>query len=187
MASLAALAAIISYTIVPIAGAPLTGGSGDYSWWYAQDRLHSHDTDPILGESTTEVRVRSGHRQGFFLPIYNPSNWTVEVLGPGPEFITPGGPHGQVALATTDPLTIGSQVQGLRYRLPVIIPPHQTRILRELWTSTVCLSPGAATAADSVSLRVRAGWITRVENVPFHFGFALKGPSPGPNSAGECP
>ncbi|HEY2552347.1 MAG TPA: hypothetical protein VGI64_17405 [Streptosporangiaceae bacterium] len=186
VASLAALAAIIGYTIVPLAGVPLTAGSGDYSWWYAQDRLHSRDTYPIFGEDTTEVRVRSGQRQGLFLPIYNPSNLTVEVLGPGPEFITPGGLEGQVALATTNPLTIGSQVQGLRYQLPVIIPPHQTRILRELWTSTVCISPGAATAADSVSLRVRVGWIIRDENVPFHQGFALKGPSTGQNSAGEC-
>jgi hypothetical protein len=182
VASLAALAAIIGYTIVPFAAAPLTGGSGDYSWWYAQDRLHAHDTDPLLGETTSAVQVRSGDRQGFFLPIYNPSNWTVEVLGTGPEFITIGGSAGQVALATTNPLTLGSQVQVLRYQLPVIIPPHQTRYLRELWTSTVCMTGGGATATDSVALRVRVGWIVREENVPFHYGFALKGPS----SAGEC-
>jgi hypothetical protein len=49
-----------------------------------------------------------------------------------------------------------------------------------LWTSNICLSKGASSIIDNLSLRVRIGWFTRTEIIPLYQGWAVAGPSTGP-------
>ena len=50
-----------------------------------------------------------------------------------------------------------------------------------IWTSTVCLLAGTGSAIgnDELALRVRVGWIVRIEIVPLDQGWYLAGPSHG--------
>ena len=59
--------------------------------------------------------------------------------------------------------------------------PHQVRAVRVLWTSTVCLIAGTGSAIgnDELALRMRVGWIVRIEIVPLDQGWYLAGPSHG--------
>jgi hypothetical protein len=64
-------------------------------------------------------------------------------------------------------------VKALRYRLPVLIPPGQTRYLRVLWLSRGCIVKGGEEGLDTTVLRVRVGLITRTETVPLGRDYAL--------------
>ncbi len=57
------------------------------------------------------------------------------------------------------------------------IPPHSERLLRILWTSRICNSPGGSTIIQDVILRVRVGLITRTEDVPLGNAWAITGTS----------
>jgi hypothetical protein len=154
---------------------------GDVSaWWYAQDSARAVSTQADDGQQST-VPIRSGQQQGFVITVYNPSNWTQTVLGPAADFIGPGGPDVQIGVAGPN-LSIergGGVFHPLSYRLPVSIPPHQTRALRVLWTSTACLAKGTEQKISQLSIRVRVGWLTRTEVVQLNQAWALSGPSHG--------
>ncbi len=152
----------------------------DSGWWYPRDYLHEVTTSAD-GRMQTTVPVRSGQRQGYMIDIYNPTNVTQTILGPGN---TPDSP-------ALDPVRIGVSVPNrnidrgastwnIRFTLPGAIPPHQTREVRVLWTSTACLAKGSAEGIDQISFRVRVGWLTRTEVIPLDQGWYLSGPSQGP-------
>lgn len=84
----------------------------------------------------------------------------------------------------------GGVFAGVRFVLPGVIPPHQYRVIRVLWTSIVCLEgTGTAEGTDELALRVRIGLITRIEIIPLNEGWYVSGPSqpqvPRPGAA-DC-
>jgi hypothetical protein len=140
--------------------------------------------------------VRSGQRQGYVIEILNPNNVTETIVGDGQGptgWNNPGSPHEQVAVSRSYG-HIGNGFAGARYGakrppsfgLPVSIPPGQARLVRVLWTSTICLSKGESQGINTLSLRVRVGWFTRTESIPQE-EWDLVGPSHPENSAsGRC-
>jgi hypothetical protein len=64
-----------------------------------------------------------------------------------------------------------------RWDLPGSIPPHSYRLLRILWTSRVCNTPGGSTIIQDVTLRVRVGLITRTEDLQLQTAWAITGTS----------
>jgi hypothetical protein len=164
-------------------GAPGPLQMGDVSgWWYPRDYLHEVDTTAD-GANQTTVPVRSGQRQGFFVSIYNPTGVTETILGPayGPDvpMDSPGQGIGQIGVSVPN-LNIdrGGSSRSVRFTLPGVIPPHQMREIRVLWTSNACMVGGTA-YIDELSLRVRVGWFTRTEIIPLDQAWALAGPSHG--------
>jgi hypothetical protein len=73
----------------------------------------------------------------------------------------------------------GGLIRNVRFTLPGVIPPHQIRLVRVLWTSDVCLGKGGSSGIDQLYLRVRVGWFTRTEIVQLTQGWYLSGPSHG--------
>jgi hypothetical protein len=146
---------------------------GQSGWWYPPDYNHEVTTEADTATQTT-VPIRPGHRQGFFIQVFNFTGMTQTVLGSN---LGGGGPNGgtgaRVRLSTSDPLRSGSEPHAVTYALPVSIPPWQSRYLRITWISRGCLTPGEVVGMDSVELRVRVGWITRTEYVAFGQGFYL--------------
>jgi hypothetical protein len=79
-----------------------------------------------------------------------------------------------ISLSVMNPyFTHGAAAKALRYRLPVSIPPGQTRYLRVLWLSRGCIVKGGEEGLDTTVLRVRVGLITRTETVPLGRDYAL--------------
>ncbi len=146
---------------------------GQSGWWYPQDYNHQVTTEADTATQTT-VPIRPGHRQGFFIQVFNFTGMTQTVLGSnlggsGPD----GGTNAKVTLSTSDPQRSGSEPHTLSYALPVSIPPGQSRYLRITWTSRGCVSAAEVVGMDSVELRVRVGWVTRTEYIAFGQGFYL--------------
>ena len=153
-------------------------------WWYPQDYNHEVFTT-ANGASQTTVPLRPGQRQGYFVSIDNPTGMTQTILGPayGPDvpFDSPGSADGVVQIAVSvfnRDINDGGAVP-VRFTLPGVIPPGQTRLVRVLWTSNVCLAGGTA-SIDSLALRVRVGWFTRTEIIPLGQAWAVTGKSHGP-------
>jgi hypothetical protein len=65
--------------------------------------------------------------------------------------------------------------QTVRYTLPVSIPPGQSRYVRLIWTSSVCLAQGGSRGTDQLGLLVRVGWLTRTEVVWLGQGWYVAG------------
>jgi len=154
---------------------------GQSGWWYPQDYKHQVTTEADMATQTT-VPIRPGHRQGFFIQVFNFTRMTQTVLGSNLGGFGPnGGTGARVRLSTSDPVRHGSEPHVLNYALPVSIPPGQSRYLRITWISHGCLSKLNVSGMDSVELRVRIGWITRTEYIAFGQGFYLG------HSHGYCP
>ncbi len=146
---------------------------GQSGWWYPPD-YNREVTTEADGATQTTVPIRPGHRQGFFIQVFNFTGMTQTVLGSnlggsGPD----GGTNAKVTLSTSDPQRSGSEPHTLSYALPVSIPPGQSRYLRITWTSRGCVSAAEVVGMDSVELRVRVGWVTRTEYIAFGQGFYL--------------
>jgi hypothetical protein len=158
-----------------------------HTWWYAQDLNHRND---VTADNTTQstVPIRSGERQGYVVSLYNPTSVTETIVADGSGrsagWDHPGGSqNSQIAVSVRfwnpqDSLGSGL-VHNVRYALPGAIPPHQTRLLRVIWTSDLCLGKGESTGIDTLFLRVRVGWFTRTETIPLDNGWYLVGPSHG--------
>jgi hypothetical protein len=147
---------------------------GQFGWWYPPDYRLQVTTEADMATQTT-VPIRPGHRQGFFIQVFNFTRMTQTVLGSN---LGGGGPNGgtnsQLTLSTTDPQRSGSEPHAVRYASPPIsIPPHQSRYLRITWISHGCVTKADVGGMDSVELRVRVGWITRTEYIAFGQGFYL--------------
>ncbi|MGH3273002.1 MAG: HAAS signaling domain-containing protein [Streptosporangiaceae bacterium] len=172
------LAGIVTSYVAAVQTAGVLQVSLAAGWWYPQDRALTVYTTAD-GASQVTVPIRPGQRQGFFVDINNPSDWTQTVLGPAYGWQSPGSPFAQVGVSPP-----GSEQYGLvanpysvRYSLPGTIPPHQWRALRVTWISRRCLPKGAAEGIDRLILRVRIGWNTRTEVIPLGQGWYLSGTS----------
>lgn len=176
--SIAAAAVILAgsvtgyVTVVQTAAVLQVGPSS--RWWYLQDAARAVMVSADGAQQST-VSNRPGQRQGFYVDIYNPSDWTQTVLGfAGNWQLSPGATLSQIGVSTdkagliADPLLI-------RYSLPGTIPPHQFRVLRDMWISPTCMSEGGEGGIDQLVLRVRIGWDTRTEVIPLPYGFYLSG------------
>ena len=174
------LAAVSGYFIRINSVGPLFV-QGSAGWWYPQDSKHAVMTQADMADQST-VPIRPGHRQGFFVELFNSTSMTQTVLGSNLNGFGPGGPGARVRLSTVDPELTGHGgfPHALRYALPVSIPPGQSRYLRITWISRGCVTPADVGGMDAVELRVRVGWTTRTEYVAFGEGFYL-----GPG--GHCP
>jgi hypothetical protein len=177
-AAVAVIGAASAYAIALATATPIEFFDS-YGWWYPRDSNHEVDTEADGAEQLT-VPIRSGQPQGFVINVINPSGTTQTVLGAAPGSRSPGSANVRVRLAPANVTNGGFAPRRYRYVLPEPIPPHQARILRVLWTSTVCLSKSQSSGIDKLKLRVRVGWITRTEVVALPAGFYLSGPSHGP-------
>jgi hypothetical protein len=176
--------------VVPVAGAAfylnsvlsaaplLQGGLG--MWWFPQDQ-NSRGASESTAADVTQLSVpeRWGEQQGIVVGVYNDSNWTQAIIGLG-------GPWAQPLPFSLSPVlvAVGSDPEvdegdmwsaQTRWDLPGVIPPHAYRLLRILWTSHVCLSPGASMIVQEVTLRVRVGLITRTEDLHLQTAWAITG------------
>jgi hypothetical protein len=153
-------------------------------WWYLQDATH-HVMTSADGVEQDTAAIRPGQRQGLLLEIYNPSDWTQTILGPADHWAqSPGSTFAQfrVSAPGSQPGGTPRDPRSARYTLPGEIPPHQSRVLRVLWTSRDCMQNGAANIMDRVVLRVRIGWNIRTETIPLNQAYALTG-----TAGSECP
>ena len=146
---------------------------GQSGWWYPPD-YNRQVTTEADGATQTTVPIRPGHRQGFFIQVFNFTRMTQTVLGSNLGGFGPnGGTGARVRLSTSDPPRSGSEPHAVSYALPVSIPPGQSRYLRITWISRGCVTAAEVVGMDSVELRVRVGWITRTEYIAFGQGFYL--------------
>ena len=160
-------------TIAPIQFANVT------AWWYKPDYTREIDTQADERQQTT-VPIRSGQRQAFAITIINPSGWPETVLGAASGQPSPGSRSVQVGVSPLNVDNGGFPTRRLRFYRPFTIAPHQTRILRVMWTSTICLRQDQTNGIGQLALRVRVGWFTRTEVIQLPEGFYLSGPSHGP-------
>lgn len=162
-------------------------------WWYPQDARHQQITSidvqtaqfPLVQNTTP---IRSGQRQGYVIAIYNPNDVTETILGdasgqPTGRWNSPGSATVQIAVSHrySDIANgvVGQQAaKGITFGLPVSIPPGQSRLVRVLWTSDICLGDGETNGINSLNVWVRVGWFTRAEVIPQQ-GWYLSGPSDG--------
>jgi hypothetical protein len=181
---LSGIGTAVGYTIALVSSPSLTfaGGSG---WVFPQDGPRAVVTQAD-GRSEWAAPIRSGHEQGFFVTLENPSGWSQTILGWTPDAPAPGGPV--VSISVGDSTNIehgGGDSTGARFSLPATIPPGGIRLLRVIWVSTACLSPGTRQGIDQISLQVRVGWFTRTEVIPLNQELSLMGPSQPPPT-GRC-
>lgn len=132
--------------------------------------------------------IRSGHWQGFVIDLINDSDQTQTVLGPAAgnglpsAFIGAGYPTLGIIGVSTPNREIdegGGVFTGVKFVLPGVIPPHQLRAMRVLWFSNTCMEGKSEAGNDEIALRVRVGWITRIEIVSLTQGWYVEGPSTG--------
>jgi hypothetical protein len=162
-------------------------------WWYPQDVQHQQISSinaqsqmfPLVQNTTP---IRSGQRQGYVIAIFNPNNVTETIVGdasgqPTGGWNNPGSATDQIGVSHsyTDIANgvVGEDAaRGIAFGLPVSIPPHQSRLVRVLWTSDICLGNGETNGINALNLWVRVGWFTRAEVIPQQ-GWYLIGPSRG--------
>jgi hypothetical protein len=162
--------------------APIQFDGGGSGWWSLRDGNHEVDTEADNAEQST-VPIRSGQRQGFVLSVTNPSDWSQTVIGPGAGD-SPGSRQAQISVSPVNIDRGEFMARSYRYQLPLTIGPHQVRVLRVMWTSDICLRKGQTRGIGRLTLRVRVGWLTRIEVFQLPEGFYLSGPSHGPCTRG---
>ena len=161
-----------------VSSAPTLQQGGLGAWWFAQDRNAGVLTS--AGNVTQDtVPERFGQQQGFVVGVYNNSNWTQTIVGPGGAWAVPGAMSPVQLAVGSDPVSDagGSWSAKTRWGLPGSIPPHSYRLLRILWTSRVCNTIGGSTSIQDVTLRVRVGLITRTEGLQLQTAWAITGTS----------
>jgi hypothetical protein len=169
---------VAGYLVFYLAAGPLEVGPQSM-WWYPQDSAQEVMTTAD-GATQITVPIRSGQRQGFAIGIYNPTDVTQTIVGPGGGSVSPAALTAQVTVNVPNRnIDNGGTSRTVRFALPGVIPPHQIRLLRVLWISDICLDKGAASVMDQISLRVRVGWFTRTEQIPLLQGWGVSGPSQG--------
>jgi hypothetical protein len=157
--------------------APLTSDSA--GWLYQVDQVRAVDVSADAVTQTT-VPVGSGQRQGIEILVWNNSDWTQVILGPGPHWQPFSDEAIQITVQTGSHLNaVGAQLPGGgSYLSPGAIPPHTARWVHLTWTSDACMGSGE-TILDWIPLQVRVGVITRTEDITPIEAFALQGPSQG--------
>jgi hypothetical protein len=184
------IAVVVALIVVAIAGAavylnsvlsaaPLQQG-GLSGWWFPQDQNARGATMSRAGDVTQmSVPERFGQQQGIVVGIYNSSDWTQTIVGLGGAWAQPWALSPVLLAVGSDPLVDegGAWSAKTRWDLPGTIPPHSDRLLRILWTSRVCNTPGGSTIIQDVTLRVRVGLITRAEDFQLGRAWAITGTS----------
>jgi hypothetical protein len=173
----AVLATGAGYVIAVQSAAPLSQG-GLSSWWFAQDRLAPGSTMSSAGNVTQmSVPERFGQQQGIVVGVYNDSDWTQTIVGPAGAWAVPGALSPVLLAVGSDPVVDegGAWSAKTHWDLPGSVPPHSYRLLRILWTSRVCNTPGGSTIIQDVTLRVRVGLITRTEDFQLGNAWAITG------------
>ena len=178
------VAAGAGYSDHYLSAGPLQYSNGG-DWWYQQDVRHQDIVSTLTATQNT-TPIRSGQRQGYVISIFNPTGVTETIVGDasGPRgWNSPGSGTEQLAVSSSytdiaNGVTGRNAAAGLRFTLPVAIPPLQTRLVRVLWTSDLCLGQGEANGIHTLALRVRVGWFTRTEIIPQQAWYLL-GPSRG--------
>jgi hypothetical protein len=157
--------------------APLRSDSA--GWLYHADQVRAVDISAD-GVTQTTVPVRSGQRQGIEILVWNNSDWTQVILGPGPNWQPFSDEPIQVSVQTGPHLNeAGTALSGgSSYVSPGAIPPDSARWVHLTWTSDACMGSGEA-IIDWIPLQVRVGVITRTQDITPVEGFALQGPSQG--------
>jgi hypothetical protein len=170
-------AGFLSYYLTP-GSLAFGGGSG---WWYPQDYNRAVITTADSATQTT-VPLRPGERQGYFITIFNPTGVTQTILGPAygtnVPLDSPASPVVQLGVSVPN-LNIehGGASRSVRFTLPGVIPPGQTREVRVLWISDTCSGAGDTSSVNTLAVRVRVGWFTRTEIIPLDQAWALIGTS----------
>jgi hypothetical protein len=184
------IGAAVVLIVVPLAGAaiylnsvlsaaPLVQG-GIGAWWFPQDRNARGASMTTAGDVTQiSVPERWGQQQGIVVGIDNDSNWTQTIVGPGGAWAVPGALSPVQLAVGSDPVVDegGNWSAKTRWDLPADIPPHSDRLLRILWTSRVCNTPGGSTIIQDIILRVRVGLVTRTEDLQLGGAWAITGTS----------
>jgi hypothetical protein len=174
-------AAATGYTVAAYTAGGLQIPGGSTGWWYQRDAKRAVDTEADQASQST-APIRPGQRQGFWFTVYNPSDWSQTVIGFAPGAgQSPDSPNGQLGVATTgQPYPDGAVTYTNHYRLPEVIPPHQWRVIRVIWTNPPCLPGGGAEGSmDTFVLTVRVGLFERTEAVPFFQAYGVSGPLAG--------
>jgi hypothetical protein len=171
----AVLGTVIGYPIVVHNVAPLADG-GTATWYFPQDNERIVSTN-IFGVSELKVPERVHQRQGFVISIRNDSDWTQTIVGFDPKYDIGSLDPMSVAVASGPGVADGGwdPRQPIQWTFPAAIPPHSLRVLRVLWTSDMCLSPGSSVGLSDLWFRVRVGLITRTEDVQLLTTWALSG------------
>jgi hypothetical protein len=176
--------AVAAYLIITLTAATLEAGEVA-TWWFPQDV--SHRVDAPFGDLTqTTVPIRYGQQQGYVVGLYNPSNVTETVVADGSVGTLGwdnlgGGRPARVAVSARywePPDSLGyGLVHRVRYVTPGAIPPHQTRLVRVLWTSSsgTCLAASDNARIETLLLRVRVGLFTRTQSIPLSQVFNIRG------------
>ena len=179
------IAGAAKYADYYLSVAPLQYDNGG-DWWYQQDVRHQSIARTNTATQNTTL-IRYGQRQGYLISIYNHTKVTQTIVGDasGPQigWSNPGSEREQITVSHSNADVgngfIGQIVaRGVRFSMPVSIPPFQTRLVRVLWTSDLCLGTVESAGVNRILLRVRVGWFTRTEIIPQQ-GWYLMGPSHG--------
>jgi hypothetical protein len=172
----AVTATIVSYVVVVSNVGRLQAG-GASGWWFRRDAARAVYAQAD-GARQTSVPIRLGQRQGLAVVLYNPTGWTQTILG---QWEGSNAPGNAVRSRMTISMSTGSarDFRSLRYHRPGSIPPHQSRWVRLLWYSNVCLDKGSGMGNDQLAIRVRVGGLDREEIVPLRQGWYVTGPSHG--------
>jgi hypothetical protein len=170
------LVGLVTTYVVAVRTAGVLQAGGGEGWWYQRDSNHRVDTTADEARQTM-VPIRPGQRQGYYIHLYNPSDWTQTVLGPADgSRLSPGSLYAQLDMSLSERLKdYGFGIpQDKRYGLPSDIPPHQYRTLRVLGTSG-CIAKGGSVGITELILKVRVGWTIRTETVVLDQGFYMSG------------
>jgi hypothetical protein len=181
------IAVLVVLIVVPIAGVatylssvlsadPLVQG-GIGSWWFSLDQ-NARGAVTSAGDVTQiSVPERWGQQQGIVVGVYNNSGWTQTIVGPGGAWAVPGALSPVLLAVGSDPVSDagGNWSAKTHWDLPGSIPPHSYRLLRILWTSRVCNTPGGSTIIQDLAIRVRVGLITRTEDLQLQTAWAITG------------
>ncbi len=149
-------------------------------WWYPSDVQHqtivsvngSGSQFPLVQNTTL---IRAGQWQGYVVAVMNNTSVTQTIVGdgagPAVGWNNPVSEKEQVSVSRTytDIANgfVGQRVtSGIRFGLPVSIPPGQMRLIRVLWLSDTCPASNGGGSVSNLYLRVRVGWFTRTETIP---------------------
>jgi hypothetical protein len=178
---------VAGYTVAALTAGPLQA-DGQTGWWYPQDYKSAVETQADQSTQST-VQLRPSARQGFFVDVYNPSDWSQIVTGLDAHWqLNAYGSFGQLSVATTGrPDDDGAGLRTNRYRLPEVIPPHQWRTVRLMWANSSCPGAGGTSIFDQLVLTVRVGGFDRTETIPlWQQSYAVTSPVPAKARPATC-
>ena len=188
IAALVALAgSALTYTLLALSATMTQGPVGN--WYFAQDQGRTEVTESRFGTQFTAPE-RFGQQQGIEISVFNNSDWTQTVVGPGPNWLPFGASSVQVAVGSGPTADRGDSIDGpirwsssdsidgpIRWSSSGSIPPHSFRLLRLVWNTGLCLDAGLLTSIQQVVLTVRVGIFTRTQTIPTGEVWALAGVS----------